>query len=116
IGLAAGLLVGGAVGGLPAGWGGAVGLSLANLVDLGLGQIGDASIILPFRIAITALSAAGGLALCLVGLGLTVEEREWIAARRAQRERERDNVPVDTRPAPEPRQPRAAVASPAEAP
>ncbi|MDQ8757049.1 DNA translocase FtsK 4TM domain-containing protein [Sphingosinicella sp. LHD-64] len=106
LGLAAGLLVGGAVAGLPAGWGGGIGLALANLVELGLGQIGAAGIVQPFRIAIIALAAAGGLALWLFGLGLTVEEREWIAARRSQRER----VRVENRPEPQPRPARTAAA------
>ncbi len=110
IGLAATLVVGGAVGGLPAGWGGGIGLALAGLTDLGLAQLGDPGFVQPFRIAVIALAAAGGLALCLFGLGLTVEERAWLATRRAKRER----VQVGNRPEPEPRPARAAVA-PAEA-
>ncbi len=82
IGAAAGLLVGGAVIGLPAGWGGAVGLGLARLAELGLAQLGGPAIATPFRIAIVLLAAAGGTACCLRGLGLTVEERRWLAARR----------------------------------
>jgi S-DNA-T family DNA segregation ATPase FtsK/SpoIIIE len=110
LGLAAGLLVGGAVGGLPAGWGGGIGLALANLAELGLSQIGEAGIAAPFRIAIIALAAAGGLALWLFGLGLTAEEREWIAARRTPRE----HVRVENRPEPQTRPARTAPASPAE--
>jgi len=82
IGTAAGLLVGGAVVGLPAGWGGAIGLALADLAQWGLSAIGNPAIVQPFRVALMALATAGGLALCLIGLGLTVEERRWIASRR----------------------------------
>ncbi len=87
IGLAAALVVGGAVGGLPAGWGGGIGLAFANLTELGLGQLGDEGIAQPFRIAVIALAAVAGLALWLFGLGLTGEERAWLAARRATRAR-----------------------------
>lgn len=110
LGMAAGLLVGGAIGGLPAGWGGGIGLALANLAELGLAQIGESSIVQPFRIALIALAAAGGLALWLFGLGLTAEEREWIAARRSRREQ----VHVENRPEPQPRPQRAAAAPAAE--
>jgi len=82
VGLAAGLLVGGAVGGLPAGWGGALGLSLAGLVELGLGAIGDPDIAQPLRFAAVTLAAAAGLACSLLGLGLTAEERHWLTRRR----------------------------------
>jgi S-DNA-T family DNA segregation ATPase FtsK/SpoIIIE len=110
LGMAAGLLVGGAIGGLPAGWGGGIGLALANLAELGLAQIGEPAIVQPFRIAVIALAAAGGLALWLFGLGLTTDEREWIAARRSRREQ----VRVENRPEPQPRAARAAAAPAAE--
>ncbi|MBX3560815.1 MAG: DNA translocase FtsK 4TM domain-containing protein [Sphingomonas sp.] len=106
IGLAAALVVGGAVSGLPAGWGGGAGLGLANLTELALARLGDESIVQPFRIAVIALAAAAGLVLCLLGLGLTVEERAWLATRRAKRER----VQTGNRPETEPRPARAAVA------
>ena len=82
IGTGAGLLMGGAVNGLPAGWGGGIGIALATLIELGLQALGGPGIAQPFRIAIIALAAAGGLAFCLAGLGLTVEERRWLASRR----------------------------------
>ena len=84
IGLAAGLFAGGALWGLPAGWGGGIGLGLAKIVEAGLGLLGDQSIITPFRIAIVAIAAVAGLALAILGLGLTAEERRWIAARRSR--------------------------------
>jgi len=82
IALAASLVVGGAVAGLPAGWGGAIGFMLARLAQWGLAAIGDEAIAQPFRIALIALAGAGGLTLCVMGLGLTVEERRWLAKRR----------------------------------
>ena len=82
VGLAAGLLVGGAVSGLPAGWGGALGLGLAQAIEMGLAQLGDSGIVQPFRIALVVLFAAGGLTAWLYGLGLTGEERAWLANRR----------------------------------
>jgi len=84
IGAAAGLFAGGAVKGLPAGWGGGIGLALAGLADSGLALIGDPAIIAPFRIAVIAICAAAGLALCILSLGLTAEERSWVAARRVR--------------------------------
>jgi S-DNA-T family DNA segregation ATPase FtsK/SpoIIIE len=96
VGLAGGLFAGGEVWGLPAGWGGGIGLALAKLVDSGLGLLGDPSIVTPFRIAIIAIAAVAGLALAILGLGLTAEERRWIAERRlrAAGARDEDALPV----------------------
>ena len=71
IGAAAGLFAGGAVKGLVAGWGGAIGLGIASLIELALGAMGDASVTEPFRIAILAIAAAIGAVLCLASFGLT---------------------------------------------
>ncbi|WP_114954610.1 DNA translocase FtsK [Sphingosinicella terrae] len=106
IGTAAGLLVGGAVNGLPAGWGGAIGLGLAGLVTLGLDALGDPGIAEPFRLAIIALTAAAGLGVWLAGLGLTVEERRWLASRRLRSPR---TVEEDALPQPKERPARAPV-------
>jgi DNA segregation ATPase FtsK/SpoIIIE, S-DNA-T family len=123
IGAAAGLFAGGAVRGLPAGWGGGIGLFLAALIESGLGLIGDAGIVAPFRIAIVAIVAALGLASFILGLGLTAEERHWLASRRLRGgdagEDEDRSLPAD-RPAraavPATAQPRAPViAEPARA-
>jgi S-DNA-T family DNA segregation ATPase FtsK/SpoIIIE len=86
IGTAAGLFAGGAVRGLPAGWGGGLGLALARAIDAGLAMIGNPAIVTPLRIAILAVAAAAGLALCILGLGLTAEERDWLASRRRRAE------------------------------
>ena len=113
LGLGAGLLVGGAVSGLPAGWGGAIGLGLAGLATNGLEALGEPGIVEPFRIAIIVLAGAGGLALCLFGLGLTLEERQWIASRRIRSSAEAEKLPrPESRPARAPVEPVEALRSP----
>jgi S-DNA-T family DNA segregation ATPase FtsK/SpoIIIE len=114
IGAGAGLFAGGAVNGLPAGWGGAFGLALAGLIDWGLAFLGDTGIVGPFRIAIIAIAAACGLTLCLIGLGLTAEERRWLSTRRLVREvgDDHDLSPVADRPARAPVVPAAQPRSP----
>ena len=82
VGLAGGLFAGGGVWGLPSGWGGSVGLALAKGADALLNLLGDPSIVTPFRIAVIAIASVAGLALVILGLGLTAEERRWIASRR----------------------------------
>ncbi len=82
VGTSASLLVGGAINDLPAGWGGAIGLSLAGLVDLGLGLAGPPDVVAPFRLAIAVLTAFGGIILCFFGLGVTAEEWRWVLKRR----------------------------------
>jgi len=87
-GTAASLMIGTAIsGGLPAGWGGALGLVLARLIELALGLIGDPSVTDPFRIATAILAAFFGLLLCLFGLGLTAKEWQWVLRRRASADR-----------------------------
>jgi S-DNA-T family DNA segregation ATPase FtsK/SpoIIIE len=121
IGTGAALLSGGAVNGLPAGWGGAFGLSLARLIDWGLAAIGAPGIVQPFRIAAMLLGVVGGLTLCWFALALSAEEREWLGALRLRRERlalpapagggrRREPAETDVRPA------RPAVVPPAEPP
>jgi len=118
-GTSAALLVGGAINGLPAGWGGVAGLSLAALIERGLAAIGEPGIAEPFRVVLTALLAFAGLTLSWLGLGLSREEREWLAARRSALSRapaadsgedersERAERPArrPVAPAPEPRSP-----------
>jgi S-DNA-T family DNA segregation ATPase FtsK/SpoIIIE len=111
VGLAAGLLVGGAVSGLPAGWGGAIGLGVAQAIELGLGQLGDSGIVQPFRIALVVILAAGGLTAWLFGLGLTGEERAWLASRRLRRDEPGEPGPAVARRS-SPRAPVEPVAAP----
>jgi S-DNA-T family DNA segregation ATPase FtsK/SpoIIIE len=82
LGTSAGLLFGGAVNGLPASWGGAIGLTLAKGVEAGLGSIGDPGLAQPFRLVAIALTALAGLFLWYLGLGLRAEERQWLFTRR----------------------------------
>ena len=84
IGTAAALLKGGAVNGLPASWGGAFGLSIAKLIDLGISAIGEPAIAEPIRLVTVALTGLVGLFLWYLGLGLRSEERKWIATRRVK--------------------------------
>ena len=81
VGTAAALLAGEAINGLPAGWGGAFGLSLARLINLGLVRIGEDSIVLPFRLAAVLLVGFAGLFVWYLGLGLRADERQWLKPR-----------------------------------
>jgi S-DNA-T family DNA segregation ATPase FtsK/SpoIIIE len=87
IGTAAALLIGGAVNGLPASWGGALGLSLAKLIDFGIVSIGEPSIAEPFRVVAVGLTGLFGLFLWVLGLGLRAEERKWMTTRRERKPR-----------------------------
>ncbi|HEX8527634.1 DNA translocase FtsK [Allosphingosinicella sp.] len=108
IGTAAALLIGGAINGLPAGWGGAIGLTLAGFVASGLAAVGDSGVSEPFRIAAMVLFSAGGLLLCWIGLGLTRAERSWLMGLRPLRRAE------SSRPEPTERPARPQVVPPAE--
>jgi S-DNA-T family DNA segregation ATPase FtsK/SpoIIIE len=119
IGTGAALLSGGAVNGLPAGWGGAFGLTLGKLAEWGLSAIGAPGIVQPFRIALMVLTTAGGAACCWFGLSLTHGERDWILSRRFRRERTAADAGYDeadglSEPAARPA--RAPVIAPAEPP
>jgi S-DNA-T family DNA segregation ATPase FtsK/SpoIIIE len=114
VGGSASLLVGEAVNGLPASWGGAAGLALANLVELGLGAIGEPGIVEPFRIVVLGLLAALGLTACWFGLGLRPDERAWIASRRLPRRERAFARDGDELPEPEDRPARTPVIAPAE--
>jgi S-DNA-T family DNA segregation ATPase FtsK/SpoIIIE len=110
IGTGAGLLVGGAINGLPAGWGGALGLSLAGLIQMGIDAIGQPDLSEPFQIVVIGLSALAGLLLAFIGLGLRPEERHWL---RTLRERRRAVPDYDEDlPDPQERPARAPVVAP----
>ncbi|WP_395613935.1 DNA translocase FtsK 4TM domain-containing protein [Allosphingosinicella sp.] len=101
MGAAGGLFAGDGVWGLPSGWGGSIGIILARGTDALLNLLGDPGIVHPFRIAIIAIFSVAGLALVILGLGLTAEERRWIASRRLARrsaaaavDEDLDDVPV----------------------
>src|SRR3954471_5412141 len=116
-GAAASLVVGGAVNGLPAAWGGAFGLSLARLIDLGIDAMGAPGLVQPLRMAVVGLASVGGLAFTWFGLALAPDERAWIATRRLPGPRDRKLLEAP-RPLPEPEQrpARAAVQAPADPP
>jgi S-DNA-T family DNA segregation ATPase FtsK/SpoIIIE len=89
LGIALGLTSASSVSGLPAGWGGAIGLAAAHGVDAGLGLIRNPQIQGPARFATLLVFAFAGLGVAYLALGLTEEERGWIAGlfRRTPRER-----------------------------
>ena len=78
-GIALAMVRGTAVSGLPAGWGGALGLAAAHGIDSGIDRIGDPNIEGPLRMAVMALFAVGGLLLAWFALGLREEEKGWIS-------------------------------------
>ena len=78
VGVALGMLRGSAVSGLPAGWGGALGLAGARGVDNGLSMIGNPAIEGPLHLTVLALLALGGLALAWIAFGLNDGERGWV--------------------------------------
>jgi S-DNA-T family DNA segregation ATPase FtsK/SpoIIIE len=96
-GTGAALLFGGAVNGLPAGWGGAFGLSFGKLIEWGLASIGEPGIAEPLRIVTIALTWLAGAFLLYLGLGLRAEERAWIVSRRLSMPRlpQRNRTPSD---------------------
>jgi len=77
-GIALGLTSGSAVSGLPSGWGGVVGLAVANGLNALVGLIPDHRFVQPSRIALMMLFAAGGVAMAYFALGLTDGERGWL--------------------------------------
>jgi S-DNA-T family DNA segregation ATPase FtsK/SpoIIIE len=81
MGTSVGLLFGGAVNGLPAGWGGGFALSLAALIEVLIGRMGESGLAEPFRIVTIALLALGGVFIWSRGIGLRDEEMEWLLAR-----------------------------------
>ncbi len=116
-GTAVALLVWGAVNGLPAGWGGAFGLSLAKLIESGLALIPEQALVQPLRLLIAILAAFGGVAACYFGLGLKPEERDWISQRQQALRRRGQEEQADLfLPEPEERPARAPVVTPASPP
>lgn len=81
IGIALGLYAGSAVSGLPAGYGGALGLAGAYAVDAGVKLIGNPSIEGPLRLSLMAILALAGLAIGWLALGIRPEEKQWAAER-----------------------------------
>ncbi|MGH6705849.1 MAG: DNA translocase FtsK 4TM domain-containing protein, partial [Sphingomicrobium sp.] len=122
IGIALGLYAGSAVSGLPAGYGGALGLAGAYGVDAAVGLVGNPAVEGPLRLALMAMLALGGFIVGWLALGVRPEEKEWAAARmrrnpnvaprprRSHEPRTGDEDPVATPPR---SRPAVAVADPA---
>jgi len=93
IGIALGLYATSAVSGLPAGYGGALGLAGAYGVDAAVGLVGNPAVEGPLRLTLMAILALGGFAIGWLALGIRPEEKQW-ATERLRR---------DTQPTPRPR-------------
>jgi len=123
LGIALGLTSASSVSGLPAGWGGAVGLAAAHGVDAAIGLIPKPQVEGPVRFAALLLFALAGLAVAYFALGLTEDERGWIGGLLRRTPRERRAAPRRTEiaeeraiPAAPPRsRPAVAVAEPSKA-
>ncbi|HEX3676441.1 MAG TPA: DNA translocase FtsK 4TM domain-containing protein, partial [Sphingomicrobium sp.] len=96
LGTALGLTSGSAVSGLPGGWGGAFGLAAAHGLNSGFALIGNPQIAGPARLATLLLLALAGLTLGYFAMGLSNEERYWIAGLFRRRPRERRAAPRTT--------------------
>jgi S-DNA-T family DNA segregation ATPase FtsK/SpoIIIE len=115
IGVAATLLRGGAVAGLPAGYGGAFGLAMASLAHYGLALLPSPQWDWPVRALLALLIAGGGIALWLYALRLDQTERSWLlrlfrSSRSPRPDSERQEIVVAK---PKKAQPRA-IATPVE--
>jgi S-DNA-T family DNA segregation ATPase FtsK/SpoIIIE len=121
IGVALSLTSESAVSGLPAGWGGALGLAAAHGLDAAVGLIRNPSIAGPVRLTALLLFALAGLAVGYVALGLNSDEKGWLGQVFRRQPRERRATPRRTEieeeranPAAPPRsRPAVAVAEPA---
>jgi S-DNA-T family DNA segregation ATPase FtsK/SpoIIIE len=118
VGVALALLRAGSVDGLPAGWGGGIGIALSGLIDMALAPIPHPIWAKGARIAAMALIGTAGLGLWGWALGLDDVERGWLF-RRARAEddftpasAERGNAPSQPS---QPRTPRA-IATPPDSP
>jgi S-DNA-T family DNA segregation ATPase FtsK/SpoIIIE len=96
LGIALGLTSASSVSGLPAGWGGALGLATAHGVDAGLGLIPNPQIAGPARLAILLLFALAGLGVGYLALGLNEDERSWLRSISHRQPRERRAAPRRT--------------------
>ncbi|WP_037498722.1 DNA translocase FtsK [Sphingomonas jaspsi] len=81
IGVAMGLYAGSAVPGLPAAYGGALGLAVSYGIDALIAAIGNPAVEGPVRLATMLLCGVGGLVVGYLSLGLRDEEKEWAAER-----------------------------------
>ena len=96
LGVALSLTSGSAVSGLPAGWGGVIGLASAYGVDAAVGMIGNPSLAGPVRLTVLLLLAVAGAACGYFAVGLAPDERGWLASLLWRRPRERRAAPRAT--------------------
>ncbi|MES2002817.1 MAG: DNA translocase FtsK 4TM domain-containing protein [Pseudomonadota bacterium] len=96
VGIALSLTSGSAVSGLPAGWGGTVGLAGAYGLDSLIGLIRNPAVAGPARFGTLVLLALGGLLLGWLAFGLRPEEREWLKSLFSRSPRERKAAPRAT--------------------
>jgi S-DNA-T family DNA segregation ATPase FtsK/SpoIIIE len=124
IGIALGLYAGSAVSGLPAGYGGALGLAGAYGVDAAVGLVKNPAIEGPLRLSLMAILAIGGFVVGWLALGVRPEEREWASAKwkrdpdaapKPRRNREALADDEETVAAPPRSRPAVAVAEPTKA-
>ena len=121
-GVALGLTSGSAVSGLPAGWGGALGLAAAHGLDAAIELIPNPSVAGPARLTALLLFAIAGLVTGYFALGLNSDEKGWLGGLFRRQPRERRAAPRRTEiaeertvPAAPPRsRPAVAVAEPAK--
>ncbi|GAA4031050.1 hypothetical protein GCM10022281_08130 [Sphingomonas rosea] len=106
IGMALGLLVNSGVSGLPAGWGGVLGLAGANGWNALLAMIPEQSIAGPSRIALILLLGLGGLVLAFIALALRDEEKAFVTDKL---KRSTERLPAPRRTAREEAEPRVAA-------
>jgi DNA segregation ATPase FtsK/SpoIIIE, S-DNA-T family len=81
IGIALGLYAGSAVSGLPAGYGGALGLAGAYGVDSAVALVGNPAIEGPLRLSLMAILALAGFIVGWISLGIRPEEKQWAAGK-----------------------------------
>src|SRR5438067_5942479 len=96
LGTALGLTSASAVSGLPAGWGGALGLATAHGVGAAIDLIPNAQVTGPARFAALLVFVFAGLAVGYFALGLTEDEHGWIAGLFRREPRERRAAPRAT--------------------
>jgi len=95
LGIGLALFRGGSVAGLPAGFGGSLGLGGAALIAMGLNQLADPMLANGIRLGSAALFAILGVTLWAWGLGLLGDERDWLFRRGAYARRPLEPFDVD---------------------
>jgi S-DNA-T family DNA segregation ATPase FtsK/SpoIIIE len=96
LGIALGLTSASSVSGLPAGWGGALGLAAAHGVGAGIDLIPNPQIAGPVKLAALVIFGLAGLGVGYLALGLNEGESAWIGAILRRRPRERRAAPRKT--------------------